>query len=82
MLPEMARVLDATVSHRAGRLTCVKAGELPGLSERHSIDCGTRTRIVARRGCRPLARTSEFVSGSRRGGGVVGGGVSDAVFRF
>jgi hypothetical protein len=35
MLPEMARVLDAIVSHRAGRLTCVKAGELPGLSERH-----------------------------------------------
>jgi hypothetical protein len=35
MLPEMARVLDAVVSHRAGRLSCVKAGELAGLSERH-----------------------------------------------
>ena len=35
MLPEMARVLDAIVSHRAGLLSCVKAGELAGLSERH-----------------------------------------------
>jgi transposase len=37
MLPEvrMARVLDAIVSHRAGRLSCVEAGELLGLSERH-----------------------------------------------
>ena len=34
-MPEMARVLDALVSHRAGRLSCVEAGELPGLSERH-----------------------------------------------
>ena len=31
----MARVLDAIVSHRAGRLSCVEAGELLGLSERH-----------------------------------------------
>ena len=37
MLPEvrMARVLDAIRSHRAGRLSCVEAGELLGLSERH-----------------------------------------------
>jgi transposase InsO family protein len=37
MLPEvrMARVLDAIASHRAGRLSCVEAGELLGLSERH-----------------------------------------------
>src|SRR5277367_3687202 len=37
MLPEvrMARVLDAVVLHRAGRLSCVEAGELLGLSERH-----------------------------------------------
>jgi hypothetical protein len=37
MLPEvrMARVLDAIISHRAGRLSCVGAGELLGLSERH-----------------------------------------------
>ena len=37
MLPEvrMARVLDAICSHRAGRLSCVEAGELLGLSERH-----------------------------------------------
>jgi transposase len=37
MLPEVrtARVLDAIVSHRAGRLSCVEAGELLGLSERH-----------------------------------------------
>jgi hypothetical protein len=35
MLPEMARVLDAIVSHRAGRVSCVTAGELQGLSERH-----------------------------------------------
>jgi hypothetical protein len=37
MLPEvrMARVLDAIVSHRARRLSCVGAGELLGLSERH-----------------------------------------------
>src|SRR5271168_1792404 len=37
MLPEvrMARVLDAISSHRAGRLSCVEAGELLGLSERH-----------------------------------------------
>src|ERR1700689_4106334 len=37
MLPEvrMARLLDAIVSHRAGRLSCVEAGELLRLSERH-----------------------------------------------
>ena len=37
MLPEvrMARVLDAIASYRAGRLSCVEAGELLGLSERH-----------------------------------------------
>jgi Helix-turn-helix domain len=37
MLPEvrMARVLDAIVSHRAKRLSCVEAGELLGMSERH-----------------------------------------------
>src|SRR6202451_2982237 len=37
MLPEvrMARVLDAIASHRAGRLRCVEAGEVLGLSERH-----------------------------------------------
>jgi len=31
MLPEvrMARVLDAISSHRAGRLSCVEAGQLP-----------------------------------------------------
>ena len=36
MLPEvrMARVLDAISSHRAGRLSCVEAGELFGFSER------------------------------------------------
>ena len=31
----MARVLDAINSHRAGRLSCVEAGELLGFSERH-----------------------------------------------
>jgi transposase InsO family protein len=37
MLPEvrMARVLDALRSHRAKRLSCVEAGELLGMSERH-----------------------------------------------
>ena len=37
MLPEvrMARVLGAISSHRAGRLSCVEAGELLGFSERH-----------------------------------------------
>jgi hypothetical protein len=37
MLPEvrMARVLDAIASHRAGRLSCVEAGELLGFRERH-----------------------------------------------
>ena len=37
MLPGlgMARVLDAISSHRAGRLSCVEAGELLGFSERH-----------------------------------------------
>jgi hypothetical protein len=37
MLPEvrMARVLDAIRSHRAKRLSCVEAGEVLGLSERH-----------------------------------------------
>ena len=37
MLPEvrMARVLDAISSHRAGRLSCVEAGELLWFSERH-----------------------------------------------
>ena len=37
MLPEvrMARVLDAISPHRAGRLSCVEAGELLGFSERH-----------------------------------------------
>jgi transposase InsO family protein len=36
-LPEvrMARVMDAIRSHRAKRLSCVEAGELLGLSERH-----------------------------------------------
>ncbi len=38
MLPEVrvARVLDAISSHRAGRLSCVEAGELLGFSECHS----------------------------------------------
>jgi hypothetical protein len=37
MLPEVrvAGVLDAISSHRAGRLSCVDAGELLGFSERH-----------------------------------------------
>ena len=37
MLPDvrMTRVLDAINSHRAGRLSCVEAGELLGFSERH-----------------------------------------------
>ena len=37
MLPEVrtARVLEAITSHRAGRLSCVGAGELLGFSERH-----------------------------------------------
>ena len=37
MLPEVrvARVLDALTSHRAGRLSCVEAGDLLGFSERH-----------------------------------------------
>ena len=37
MLPKvrMARVLDAIISHRAGRLSCVEAGELLGFNERH-----------------------------------------------
>ena len=37
MLPEvrMARLLDAIASHRAKRLSCVEAGELLGMSERH-----------------------------------------------
>src|SRR5712671_4577029 len=37
MLPEvrMARVLDAIRSHHAKRLSCVEAGELLGMSERH-----------------------------------------------
>ena len=38
MLPEVrvARVLDAISSHRAGRLSCVEAGELLGFSECHT----------------------------------------------
>ena len=41
MLPEvrMARVLDAISSHRAGRLSCVEAGELLGFSERLFLVC-------------------------------------------
>ena len=37
MLPavRMSRVLDAISLHRAGRLSCVEAGELLGSSERH-----------------------------------------------
>jgi hypothetical protein len=37
MLPEVriAHVLDAIRSHHAGRLSCVEAGELLGLRERH-----------------------------------------------
>ena len=37
MLPEVrtARVLEAITSHRAGRLSCVEAGELLGFSECH-----------------------------------------------
>src|SRR6476660_7335318 len=37
MLPEvkMARVLDATGLHHAGRLSCGEAAELLGMSERH-----------------------------------------------
>ncbi len=39
MLPEvrMARVLDAISSHRAGRLSCVDAGELLGFSEHYFL---------------------------------------------
>ena len=31
----MARVLDAISSHRAGRLSCVEAGDLLGFRDRH-----------------------------------------------
>jgi len=83
MLPEMERVLDAIVSHRAGRLNCVTAGEFLGLTERHIRRSREAYENRGEEGLvRPSARTSEFVSGSRRGGVVVGGGVSDAVFRF
>ncbi len=47
MLPEvrMARVLDAIGSHRAGRLSCVEAGELLGFSERHFRGDGERQAV-------------------------------------
>ena len=84
MLPEvrMARVLDAIRSHRAGRLSCVEAGELLGLSERHFRRL--RDAYEDRRGGagRPSARPGEFETGSGRGSEAVGGDVSDAVFRF
>ncbi len=37
MLPafRMSRVLDTISLHRAGRLSCVEAGELLGFGERH-----------------------------------------------
>ena len=78
----MARVLDAIVSHRARRLSCVEAGELLGLSERHFRRLRDAYEDHGRGACRPPARTGQFGSGSGRGGGVVGGDVSDAVFRF
>src|ERR1700689_3648400 len=68
MLPEvrMARVLDAIVSHRAGRLSCVEAGELLGLSERHFRrlrdayeDRGEEGRVARRRGRVSSTRVSD-----------------------
>jgi hypothetical protein len=76
MLPEMARVLDAIVSHRAGRLSCVEAGELPGLSERHFRRLRDAYEDRGEEGLVDVGEDDEFVSGSRRGSGRVGGGVS------
>ena len=61
MLPEvrMPRVLDAISSHRAGRLSCVEAGELLGFSERHFRRLRYAMRIAGRMGCptKPLHDT-------------------------
>jgi|HubBroStandDraft_1064217.scaffolds.fasta_scaffold103655_1 transposase InsO family protein len=68
MLPEvrMARVLDAIGLHRAGRLNCVEAGELLGLSERHFrrlrdayADRGAQGLIDRRRGRVSSARIGD-----------------------
>ena len=79
MLPEvrMARVSDAIRSHRAGRLSCVEAGELLGLSERHfrrlrdaCADRGEEGLIDRRRGRVSSARVpdaeAEWVAGMFR----------------
>jgi hypothetical protein len=59
------------------RSSRIKAGELPGLSERHLRDA------YEGRGEEGLvARTSEFVSGSRRGSGGLAEAFRDALFRF
>src|SRR5271163_1787615 len=84
MLPEvrMARVLDAIVSHRAGRLSCVEAGELLGLSERHFrrlrdayADRGEEGLVDRRRGRVSSSRLPEAEAEWLAD-------VSDAVFRF
>ena len=62
------------------RSSRIKAGELPGLSERHLRDAyedrGEEGLVDRRRG------RSEFVSGSRRGSGGLAEAFRDAVFRF
>ena len=79
----MARVLDAIVSHRARRLSCVEAGGYCWIERASFPSVAGRLRRSGRgRAGRPPARTGEFVSHSRGRSGVVGGDVSDAVFRF
>jgi hypothetical protein len=46
MRPEvwMARYVEALERHRSGRLSCIEAAEVLGISERHSVGCATGTR--------------------------------------
>ena len=46
----MARLLDAVTRYRAGRLSCVEAAELLGMSERHFRRLRDRYAAEGRRG--------------------------------
>ena len=65
MLPEvrMARIIDAIGLHQARKLSCVEAGALLGMSDRHSKH---RIRVHPLRERRPLSNRARVGQGQWR----------------